>query len=179
MNCILAAVTILLLSIPALSRAADTAASPSPTGKTPAAGKAAPPPPSKAAPAVRGKPQAPVTVSAKLDAGRATVTVQFHSAATAVTVEVHGVDGVVVTSAAVPFSGGRVARGQAVTFDVAYTEGPTPGLLAVSVNGDFPSGMRIATASFATGRPTPAQLKSAAPAATDSTGRRIKAMPAE
>jgi hypothetical protein len=178
MNRILAAATVLLLSIPAQSRPGDTAASPPPAGKTTAAPKAAPAP-GKAAPAVRGKPQAPVAVSAKLDAGRATVTVQFHSAATAVTVEVHGVDGVVVSSAAVPLSGGRFARGQAVTFDVAYTEGPTPGLLAVSVSGDFPSGMRIATASFATGTPTPAQLKSAAPAATDSTGRRIKAMPVE
>lgn len=178
MNRMLAAVTVLLLSIPALSLAADTAANPPPAGKTTAAPKAVPAP-GKTAPAVRGKPQAPVTVSAKLDAGRATVTVQFHSAATAASVEVHGVDGVVVTSAAVPLSGGRFTRGQALTFDVAYTEGPTPGLLAVSVTGDFPGGRRITTASFATGTPTPAQLKSATPAATDSTGRRIKAMPVE
>lgn len=132
----------------------------------------------KAAP-IQGKSQAPVTVTAKLDAGRATVTVKFHSPATDASVEVHGVDGLVVTSAALPLSGGRFARGQTVTLDVAFTEGPTPGQLAVLVSASFAGARRNATAAFVTRPPTPEQLKPARGATTDSTGRRVKIMPAE
>jgi hypothetical protein len=128
---------------------------------------------------VQGKPQAPATISAKLEAGRATVTVKFHSPATEASVEVHGVDGLAVTSAAVPLSGGRFARGETVTLDVTFTEGATAGQLAVVVSGNFSGARRNATATFLTRSPTPEQLKPARSGATDSTGRRVKVMPGQ
>ena len=132
-----------------------------------------------AAPVVHGKPQAPVAVTATLGDGRAIVTVRFDAPATDAAVEVHGVDGLVVTSAAVPLSGGRFARGESVRLEVTFTEGDAPGLLAVSVSGSFGGAHRIATASFAARSPAPEQLKRAGSASPDSTGRRIKVMPAE
>lgn len=161
MNRTLAVAAALLVSLPALAAAADAAAQ------------------KPGAPAVQGKPQAPVTVSAALAAGRATVTVRFHSPATDVAVEVHGVDGLVVTSDATPLSGGRFARGQTAKLDVTFTEGADPGQLTVVVTGNFSGAKRMASASFATRPPTPEQLKAGRTATTDSTGRRIKVMPAE
>lgn len=126
-----------------------------------------------------GKPQAPVAISATLQSGRATVTVGFQAPASDVSVEVHGVDGLVVTSAAVPLSGGRFARGQAVTLDVTFTDGPGPGQLAVSVTGQFRGARRNAVATFVTRPPAVDERKPARPATTDSTGRRIKVMPSD
>lgn len=126
---------------------------------------------------VQGKPQAPVSVTATISPGRATVTVRFHSAATEAAIEVHGVDGLAVTSAASPLAGGRFARGQAVTFDVAFAEGPGRSHLAVAVSARFGGMVRSTVASFAVGQPTPEQLKAAGKATTDSAGRRIKVLP--
>jgi hypothetical protein len=136
------------------------------------------PTPKKSARPAQGKPQAPATITAKVEPGRASVTVRFHSAVTDAAVEVHGVDGLVVTSAAVPLSGGRFRQGESVTLDVAFTEGDGPGQLAVSVTGTFGGARRNATTAFVTRSPTPGQLKPSG-ATTDSTGRRIKVLPAE
>jgi hypothetical protein len=138
-------------------------------------------PPAKAAPAktVHGKPQAPVSVTTRLGSGAATVTVRFHSAATDASVEVHGVDGLEVTSDATPLSGARIARGEAVTFDVAFTEGVGRSHLAVGVSGNFGGMRRSTVASFAVGKPTPEQLKPAGAAATDAKGQPVKVMPAD
>lgn len=127
---------------------------------------------------VHGKPQAPVSVTAAIAPGRATVTVRFHSAATEAGIEVHGVDGLAVTSAASPLSGGRFARGELVTFDVAFTEGPGRSHLAVAVSGKFGAQRRSAVASFAVGQPTADQLKPTGKTTTDSQGQRIKVLPA-
>jgi hypothetical protein len=129
--------------------------------------------------APQGKPQAPATVAARLGPGTATVTVRFSSPATDVSIDVHGVDGLMVTSAATPVSGVRFARGETVTFDVAFTEGPGRSHLAVAVSGSFAGGRRATVQTFAVGTPTPEQLKASVPATTDSTGQRIKVMPAE
>jgi hypothetical protein len=126
---------------------------------------------------VHGKPQAPVSVTARISAGTATVTVRFHSSATEAAIDVHGVDGLTVTSAASPLAGARFARGEAVTFDVAFTEGPGRAYLAVGVSGKFGGTKRSTVASFAVGQPTPEQQKPAGTAATDSQGQRIKVMP--
>ncbi len=128
---------------------------------------------------VHGKPQAPVSVTAAIAPGRAMVTVRFHSAATEAGIEVHGVDGLAVTSAASPLSGGRFARGESVTFDVAFTEVPGRSHLAVAVSGKFGAQRRSAVASFAVGQPTPEQRRAAERATTDSRGQRIKVLPAE
>lgn len=129
--------------------------------------------------AEHGKPQAPVDVTAALDRGRATVTVRFHSAASEVAVDVHGVDGLTVTSAARPLSGGQFAAGESVSLEVAFTEGPGRSHLAVSVTGRFGAAARTAVASFAVGEPTAEQQKAAGSVTTDSQGRRIKLLPAE
>ena len=161
MNRVLAVAAALLVSLPALAAAADPA------------------PQKPGAPAAHGKAQAPVTVSASLAAGRAAVTVRFHSPATDVGIEVHGVDGLVVTSDATPLSGGRFARGETAKLDVAFTEGAEPGQLTVVVSGTFSGARRMASTSFVTRPPTPEQLKAGRNVATDSSGRRIKVMPVE
>jgi hypothetical protein len=159
---LVAAALALVPALPALAAAAETAVKKQPSP-----------------PAARGKPQAPVTVSARLVSGRATVSVAFHSAASDVSVEVHGVDGLAVTTDATPLSGGRFARGEAVTLDVGYTDGATPGQLAVVVTGRFGGGVRVTTAAFRARPATPEQLKPSGAASTDSTGRRIKVLPVE
>jgi len=159
MNRIAVAIAALLLALPALANG-------------PAGGKK-----DAVTRTVHGKPQAPVSVTATVARGRATVTVRFHSAATEAAVEVHGVDGLTVTSAANPLAGGRFARGQAVTFDVAFAEGPGRSHLAVAVSGRFGGMVRSTVASFAVGQPTPEQLKPAGKSTTDSAGQRIKVLP--
>jgi hypothetical protein len=131
------------------------------------------------APPAQGKPQAPVEVTAQLAAGRAAVTVTFRSAASDVSVQVHGVDGLTVTSAAQPISGGEFAAGESVTLDVTFTEGAGRSHLAVGVSGTFGSAARSAVASFAVGQPTAEQQKATGETTTDSTGRRIKVLPAQ
>ncbi len=161
MNRLLALAAALLVSLPTLAVPADAAAQ------------------KPGAPAAHGKPQAPVTISATLAADRAAVTVRFHSPATDVGIEVHGVDGLVVTSDATPLSGGRFARGETAKLDVAFTEGAEPGQLTVVVTGTFSGAKRMASTGFVTRPPTPEQLKAGRNAATDASGRRIKLMPVE
>jgi hypothetical protein len=151
-----------------LSSAVARANGPATAAKKPAVGLGAP-----------GKPRAPVSIDAKLGADRATVTVRFHSPATAADVEVHGVDGLVVTSSATPLSGVRFARGEAVSFDVSFTPGPGQSHLAVSVTATSGGSRRSTVTSFAVGQPSAEQQKASGEAATDSTGRRIKVLPAE
>jgi hypothetical protein len=162
MNRMAIAASTLLFSLPVLAN-----------GPGPVAGKK-----DAAARSVPGKPQAPVSVTARLAAGRATVTLRFHSAARDVAVEVHGTDGLTVTGDPNPLSGGRFAAGQSVTLDVAFAEGPGRSHLAVSVSGTFGSAARSTVASFAVGQPTAEQQKAAGEVTTDSTGKRIKVLPA-
>ena len=161
MNRIALVAATLLLAVPAL---ADGPAAP-----------AKPPAPKT----VNGKPQAPVSVTARVGRGAATVSVRFHSAATEATVDVRGVDGLAVTSDPSPLSRGRFARGEAVTFDVAFTEGPGRSQLVVSVSGDFGGARRSTVATFAVGKPTPDQLKPVGSSTTDSAGQHIKVMPVD
>lgn len=128
---------------------------------------------------VHGKPQAPVSVTARLRPDGATLTVRFHSAASDVRLDVHGVEGLAVTSAANPLSGGRFARGEAVSFDVSFTPGPGRSLLAVGVSGRFGTATRSTVATFTIGEPSAEQRKASETATTDSTGQRVKILPAE
>ncbi len=132
-----------------------------------------------AAKAPVGKPRAGATATAVMADGRATVTVRFDSAATDVAIGVRGVDGLAVTSDATPLSGARFQRGQTATFDVAFTPGPGRSHLVVDMSGNFGGQVRSSIQTFAVGTPTAEQLKPAAPATTDSTGQRIKVMPAD
>lgn len=161
----IATATALLLALPAL--AADARAAPF-AGKKGAFSQT-----------YRGKAQAPVTVTTRVGAGTATVTVRFHSASTGVAIEARGLDGLVVTSPGNVLTGGRFQRGEAVTFDVAFTEGPGRSQLVVSVSGRFGPATRSAVAAFPVGQPTAEQQKGSEGATTDSTGERIKLLPAE
>jgi hypothetical protein len=104
------------------------------------------------APAIRGKVRAPVAVEATLADGAGRVTVRFDAAATGVRVDVWGVDGLAVTSAATPIAG---ARFEAATFDVVYAAGPGRSALAVSVSGDFGGSPRASVVSFEVATPAP------------------------
>lgn len=165
MNRIAAAAAALLLALPALAApppGTDAAATKDPGARTP-----------------RGKTQAPVSVSAQVRTGGATVTVRFLAAATDVAVEARGLDGLAVTSAATVLSGGRFAGGEALRFDVAFTEPPGRSQLVVSVSGRFGPAARTAIAAFPVGQPTAEQQRASRRATTDSTGQRIKVLPAE
>jgi hypothetical protein len=107
------------------------------------------------APAIRGKVRAPVAVEATLADGAGRVTVRFDAAATDVRVDVWGVDGLAVTSAATPIAGSRFEQGETATFDVVYAAGPGRSALAVSVSGDFGGSPRASVVSFEVASPAP------------------------
>ncbi len=133
-----------------------------------------------AAQTFRGKAQAPVEVTPQLRTDGATVTVRFLSAASGVTIEARGLDGLTVTSAANVLTGGRVARGESLQFDVTFTKRPGRSQLVVSISGRFGPATRSTVASFPVGQATAEQQKPAGGnATTDSTGRRLKILPAE
>jgi hypothetical protein len=168
MNRTVTAAAVLLFALPSLAG--------SPQGKT------APLPPAKkdaSTQTFHGKPQAPVSVTARLAPGHATVTVRFLSAARDAAVEVRGVDGLTVTSASSLLAGARFGRGESVTFDVELTEPAGRSNLAVTVSATFGGSKRSTVATFAVGQPTAEQLKPSGNVTTDSAGQRIKVMPAE
>jgi hypothetical protein len=125
-------------------------------------------------PASRGKPTAPVTIEGRLAEGTGRVTVRFDADAKGVRIEVHGAEGLAVTSAATPVEKRTFARGETAAFDVAFTPGPGRSYLAVNVTGKFHgAGRRAAVASFPVGEPTAEQRK-AGGTVMESDGERIK-----
>jgi hypothetical protein len=129
------------------------------------------------APATPHKVQAPVAIDATLGDGAARVTLRFSSPATAVEVNVHGVDGLVVTSAPRLAEGATFTAGEVAAFDVAFSPGPGRSHLAVSVEGLFAGAHRAQVVSFAVGKPAAAAEK-AGPARTEGEGaERVKVMP--
>jgi hypothetical protein len=125
------------------------------------------------------KASAPVAVDAELGDGRARVTLRFSAQATDVDVEISGVDGLTVKSAATPVKGGSFTRAAVSTFDVEFTPGVGRSHLVVAVSGDFEGGRRSKVASFAVGTPTVEQQKSSGTTMTGSDGERIKVMPSD
>ena len=71
----------------------------------------------------KGKPTAPVGVSAELSAKSARVTVKFERDAQDVEIAVSGVDGLVVEGARALVQKGSFARGETKTFDVSFSPG--------------------------------------------------------
>lgn len=132
----------------------------------------APPPPS---PPGAHKPSAPVSISAQLSGGSAHVTVRFEADAKDVSVVVHGVGGLAVTSAGSPVDGASFARGETAAFDVAFTPGAGRSTLAVGVSARFHgAGRRSAVASFDVGEPTKEQLEASGTVVETSEGERLK-----
>lgn len=136
-----------------------------------------PPPASPHADAapVQGKPGAPVAVDARLGDGSAAVTVRFDADAKDVRIAVHGAGGLRVTSDTTPVARRSFARGEAATFDVAFTPGPGRSSLAVVVGGKFHgAGKRATVASFAVGEPTQEQRDAEGAVVQGSDGERLK-----
>jgi hypothetical protein len=89
------------------------------------------------------------------------------------------VDGLVVTSAPTLLEGASFNRGEATSFDIAFTPGAGRSHLVVAVAGSFQGSSLSRVASFAVGSPTVEQQKASDSdsATTDSNGQRIKMMP--
>ncbi len=134
--------------------------------------------PVQAAPS--GKPQAPVEITATVQAKRATLKLTFESAAEQVTVRVYGVDGLTVSGTKTPVIAGTFAAGQVMTLTVGYKPGAGTSNLAVQVDGRFEGGRRTKTSSFTVNDGQAAQLISQpANIGVDGLGRRIVILPAE
>lgn len=128
---------------------------------------------------VHGKMAAPVEVNAQLEESSARVTVRFESPATGVRVNVHGVDGLVVTSQPTLAEGVNFPQATTASYDVTFTRGAGRSHLVVSVSGEFKGAQRTRVASFAIGTPTDSQRSSSATKAEGAGGERIKVMPAD
>jgi hypothetical protein len=133
------------------------------------------PAPQPSAADVRGKPGAPVAVSAQLSGGAGRATVRFDADARDVRVEVAGAEGLTVTSGATPVDGASFAKGESTSFDVAFAPGPGRSYLSVTVTGKFHgAGRRAAVTSFAVGEPTAEQRKGAGTVVQGADGERVK-----
>ncbi|MFP2904040.1 hypothetical protein ACLESD_02995 [Pyxidicoccus sp. 3LFB2] len=139
--------------------------------------KSAPSPAGKADVAT-AKVSAPVAVDAKLDGGRAHVTLRFDASASDVQVNVSGLDGLTVRSAGTPVAGNSFTKSGETSFDVEFTPGPGRSHLVVAVTGSFEGSHMSKVASFAVGTPTAEQKQSSGTTVTGSDGERIKVMPA-
>jgi hypothetical protein len=124
----------------------------------------------------QGKVMAPVEVQAQLRDGSARIILDFQAPAGDVRVDVHGVDGLVVTNEP-KLLGSSFDRGDATSFDVTFTPGAGRSHLVVAVTGSFQGSTLSRVASFAVGSPTVEQQKSSNTPTTDSNGQRIKVMP--
>ncbi len=133
-----------------------------------------------AASATRGKPAAPVDVTAVVHADRAEVAVDFRAAATSVDVRVSGTSGLTVTSPASVVSGGSFAKGESTKTLVTFTPPAGQAHLVVTVAGIFDGSRGAKTASFTIGQSTPAQSKKASEGVkVEGSGEKVREFPAE
>ena len=123
----------------------------------------------------KGKPTAPVEVKAELSEKSARLTVKFESDAKGVKIFASGVDGLVVSGEPVLVADGTFSRGEAKTFDVAFTPGAGRSQLVVSVSGSFNGSSRARVASFSVGA---GPLPQNGDVMTTDDGERVKVMPA-
>jgi hypothetical protein len=121
----------------------------------------------------RGKPSAPVAVTAELAPRSARVAVTFESDAEAVKIGVSGVDGLVVESEGVVVEQGKFTRGESKTFEVRYAPGEGRSQLVVSVSGTFNGSHRARVAAFGLGT---GPLPDSGQVQTTSDGERVKVM---
>ena len=125
---------------------------------------------------VKGKPTAPVDVSAELSPRSARVVVKFEGDAQDVEIVASGVDGLVVEGQGALVSKGAFARGDTRSFEVKFAPGAGRSALVVSVAGNFNGASRARVASFTLGAgPMPA---SPGTVMTTDDGERVKVMPA-
>ncbi len=125
---------------------------------------------------LKGKPTAPVAVTAELMPKSAHVVVKFEGDAQDVEIGVSGVDGLVVEGPAVRLAKGAFSRGDTHGLDVTFTPGPSRSQLVVSVSGLFNGASRARVAAFTIGTgPLP---ESPGTVTTTDDGERVKVMPA-
>ena len=124
---------------------------------------------------LKGKPTAPVAVSAELSAKSAHVVVKFESDATDVQIAASGVDGLVVDAKEPVLQQGKFARGETHVFDVAFVPGAGRSQLVVSVSGSFNGASRARVASFTVGTGPLPETPGAVMTTDD--GERVKVMP--
>ena len=125
----------------------------------------------------RGKPSAPVAVTAELSPKSAHVVVKFEADAKDVNVVISGVDGLVVEGKGAQLEKGTFARGEVRAFEVTFTA-PAAGRsqLVVSVSGQFNGASRARVAAFTVGTgPLP---ETPGTVITTDDGERVKVMPA-
>ncbi|MDI1444608.1 hypothetical protein [Polyangium sp. 6x1] len=125
------------------------------------------------------KPGAPVKVEGRLSTSNALLTVDFEQDATDVTVEVWGVDGLVVTSAKEPVQNRRFGRGESLDVEVAFTAPATRADLAVRVRGTFEGRVRERVQSFTVNAEAPSLTQPPGEIRTGPDGRRVRVMTAE
>ncbi len=102
-----------------------------------------------------GKMMAPVSAEVDLSQTSAHVTLRFESDGTNVSAEVSGVDGLTVAGATKPIAAASVARGEARSFDVAFSSGPERSNLVVSVSGTFGGATLFRVMTFAVAGESP------------------------
>ncbi|HVK65499.1 MAG TPA: hypothetical protein VM694_13540 [Polyangium sp.] len=122
------------------------------------------------------KPGAPVKVEGKLAASSAALTVDFEEAASDVTVEVWGVDGLVVTSAKEPVQNRRFGQGEKVGVEVSFTAPATRADLAVRVRGTFNGRVRERVQSFTVNAGAPSLTQPPGEIRTGPDGRPVRVM---
>jgi hypothetical protein len=124
----------------------------------------------------KGKPTAPVSITAAVSGRVARITVTFEADASDVTVGVHGNDGLVVEGNLSPVQGQKFARGERTSFSVSLAPPGGRSSLVISVVGRFNGEKRARTASFGVGEgPMPA---SPGEVMTTDQGDTVKVLPA-
>lgn len=124
----------------------------------------------------RGKPTAPVSVTAELSPRSAKLLVTFEGDAKDVRIATSGVDGLVVEGEPVLVDKGSFARGESKRFEVTFAPGAGRSALVVSVSGSFNGASRARVASFTVGQGnTP---ESPGTVMTTDDGETVKVLPA-
>lgn len=98
----------------------------------------------------KGKPSAPVAVSAELSEAAARVTLKFEADAKDVVVSASGVDGLVVKGEP-KLERTSFAQGESASFDVAMERPAGRAQLVVTVKGSFGGGSRARVVAFTVG----------------------------
>ncbi|MDI3290231.1 hypothetical protein [Polyangium sp. 15x6] len=122
------------------------------------------------------KPGAPVKVEGRLATSSAVLTVDFEEAASDVTVEVWGVDGLVVTSAKEPVQNRQFGKDEKVSVEVSFTAPATRADLAVRVRGTFAGRVRERVQSFTVNAGAPSLTQPPGEVRTGPDGRPVRVM---
>jgi hypothetical protein len=122
------------------------------------------------------KPGAPVKVEGRLAASSAALSIDFAEDASDVTVEVWGVDGLVVTGAGEPVQGRRFGKGEKLEMDVSFTAPATRADLAVRVRGTFDGRVRERVQSFTVNAGAPSATPAPGEVRTGPDGKPVRVM---